>query len=53
MIRTGEVAYHRDDISCHVREAHAAGVKRTNQELSVLIRVFMFCHIVCLDHFLL
>lgn len=45
--------YHRYDIGCHVGEAHAAGVERANQQLPVLIGVFVFAHIVCLDHLFL
>lgn len=45
--------HHRDDISSHVREANAAGVESSHQQLAVFISVFMFSHIVSLYHFLL
>lgn len=45
--------YYRYDIGCHVGEAHAAGVERAHQQLSVLIGVFVFAHVVRLDHLFL
>lgn len=45
--------YYRYDVGRHVREAHAAGVERAHQQLSVLIRVFVFAHVVRLDYLLL
>lgn len=45
--------YYGYDIGRHVREAHAAGVERAHQQLSVLIRVFVLAHVVRLDHLFL
>lgn len=48
-----EETHHWNDIGRHVREAHAAGVESAHQQLPVLIGVFMFCYVVCLDHLFL
>lgn len=45
--------HHRDDVSSHVREANAAGVESSHQQLPVFISVLLFSHVVGLYHFLL
>ncbi len=45
--------YHRDDIGCHVREAHATRVESANKQLPVLVCVLMLSHIVGFDDFFL
>lgn len=49
---TRRTAHHWDDVCCHVGEAHAARVERAHQQLPVLVGVFVFCDVVCLDHLL-
>lgn len=51
-LQTQWTAHHRDDVGCHVREAHAAWVESAHQQLPVLISVFVFCDVVRLDHLL-
>lgn len=46
-------AHHRYDIGCHVREAHTTRVESAHQQLPVLISVFMFRYVICLDHLFL